>query len=70
MYASALSFKCTMCFAFLMCQYLCANDGRKSTALLTPLLQENRKIVLVAHFGFIVMLYILVVYSLPMFPSW
>ena len=36
-----------------MCQYLLQNDGRKSTALLTPLLQENRKIVLVAHFGFI-----------------
>ena len=39
------------------------------TALLTPFLQENRKIVLVAHFGFNVMLYILVVYSLSMFPS-
>ena len=39
-------------------------------ALLIPFLQENRKIVLVAHFGFNVMLYILVVYSLPMFPSW
>ena len=39
------------------------------TALLIPFLQENRKIVLVAHFGFNVMLYILVVYSLSMFPS-
>ena len=39
------------------------------TALLIPFLQENRKIVLVAHFGFNVMLYILVVYSLSMFSS-
>ena len=29
MYASALSFKCTMCLAFLMCQYLCAKCWEK-----------------------------------------
>ena len=52
--------------AFFPLPYLCFLS---KPALLTPFLQENWKLFLVAHFGFNFIVYILVGYSLFMFPS-